>query len=326
MPPTSDLSTWTGRDVAGAVLGAMKGGAVRILQLMLVALGISSLMFVLLRLSGDPVSLLLPLEASAAEIETLRRNLGLDAPLWIQYLRFLEGVVRLDFGESIVFRVPAFQIALERFPATLQLTAAALAIGLVVGLPLGVIGALNSPAPVRAVVTLTTVVGQSMPSFWMGILLILVFSVTLRLLPSFGNESPQHLVLPAITLAAPMVARIIRLVRASLMEELGLDYVRTARAKGLTTMTMIRRHALPNVMIPLLTLIGVDVGILIGGAVITESIFAWPGIGRQLVKAVLGRDYPVVQATVFLIAILVVVINMTMDVMYRRLDPRVRTA
>jgi peptide/nickel transport system permease protein len=288
-------------------------------------LAISSALFFMLRLSGDPVALLLPLDAPPEQREVLRRELGLDAPIYVQYLLYLAGIVRLDFGESILLQQPALGIALDRLPATLQLTAAAVAFSLIVGIPLGSIAALGRRPIARAAAMLVAVLGQSMPSYWSGVLLIFVFAVALRLLPSSGQGGLERLLMPTVTLGLPLTARVVQLVRSGIVREMGTDYVRTARGKGLTERQIVRRHALPNVVIPVIAVLGVDIGQLAGGAVITETIFAWPGVGRQLVQAGFARDYPVVQAIVFLVALQVFLVNRLADLLYRLSDPRVRT-
>jgi peptide/nickel transport system permease protein len=299
--------------------------AVEVAQLALVLVGISTVLFVLLRLSGDPVSLLLPADAPASALARLREELGLDRPIFEQYIRFLVGLARLDFGESIVFRRPAFEFALERIPATLELTTASVAFSLAVGLPLGMVAAVARQRLARVAAILVAVAGQSMPSYWLGVLLVLLFAVTFRVFPVSGRAGPESLVLPAVTLGLMLAGRVIRLVQAGIRKELSMDYVRTARGKGLGGKRVLLRHVMPNMLIPVIAVVGVDIGRLMGGAVITESIFAWPGVGRQLVTAVLQRDYPVAQAIVFLVAIFVLVINRASDLVVRVIDPRVRS-
>jgi peptide/nickel transport system permease protein len=289
-----------------------------------VLLGLATALFFLLRLSGDPVVLLLPPDAQPGEAERLRAALGLDAPMYVQYMRFLAGLARLDFGDSLVFRQPALRIALERLPATLELTAAAVTFSVLVGFPLGILSATGRRRITRAVPALLSVAGQSMPAYWLGVLLILLFSVRWRIFPSSGDEGLAALVLPTVTLGLQLTARVIRLTRTGIRREIAADYIRTAHSKGLHRAVVVGRHALPNMVIPVIAVLAVDVGHLIGGAVITESIFAWPGVGRQLVAAVLARDYPVVQAIVFFVAVFVIAINLLADLIYRSIDPRLR--
>jgi ABC-type dipeptide/oligopeptide/nickel transport system permease component len=289
-----------------------------------VLLGLATALFFLLRLSGDPVLLLLPPDAAPGEAERLRRALGLDEPVYVQYLRFIGGLARLDFGDSLVFRQPALGIALERLPATLELTAAAVTFSVLLGFPLGILSAVGRRAVTRAVPALVAVAGQSMPAYWLGVLLILLFSVRWRLFPSSGDEGLGALVLPTVTLGLQLTARVVRLARSGIRREMAADYVRTAHGKGLRAADVVGRHVLPNMVIPVIAVLAVDIGHLMGGAVITESIFAWPGVGRQLISAVLARDYPVVEAIVFVVAIFVIAINLAADLLYRMIDPRLR--
>jgi peptide/nickel transport system permease protein len=295
-------------------------------QLLLVLVSISTVLFVLLRLAGDPVVLLLPPEASAEDIARLRRDLGLDAPLFQQYLLFLFGMARLDFGESLVFRQPALSIAASRVPATLELTAAAVAFGALAGVPLGILSATSRRSAFRAMADIFAVAGQSMPSYWLGVLLVVMFAVTIRLFPASGRGGMESLVLPGVTLGAFLAGRIVRLIKSGIEREAHAEYVRTAHGKGLSSRRVLLGHIAPNALIPIVVVIGVDVGRLMGGAVITETIFAWPGIGRQMVTAMLLRDYPVAQAIVFLVAIFVYVTNRATDLIVTMLDPRIRAA
>ena len=295
----------------------------RVVELVLVLFGVSTLLFFLLRLSGDPVAVLAGPNATPETRDQMRQELGFNDPLATQYLHFLEGAVQLDFGRSLRFRTPAIAEILQRLPATLELTAAAMLLTVLVALPAGVCAALWRGRLSGAVVMLVALVAQAMPSFWLGAVLILVFSVRLGWLPSFGGGTPLHIVLPSITLSAFFVAKLARLTRSGMLDIMHHEYVVTARSKGLGEFLVLRRHVLRNMLIPLATVLGLDIGFLVGGAVIVESVFAWPGIGRQLVDAVFTRDYPIVQATVFVVAAMVVLINVVIDAAYRWLDPRV---
>jgi peptide/nickel transport system permease protein len=290
----------------------------------LVVLGVLSILFIVLRMSGDPVLMLVPPEASAEEIERLRQSLGFADPLWKQYIRFLGQLARLDFGQSLVIKEPALRVVLGRAPATIQLALAAFAIAIPVGFASGVYAAVRRGQPMSYVAGWAAVLGQSVPTFWLGIVLILVFSVQFRLLPSFGYGSPAHLVLPAVTLSGFLTAKLSRLVRSQMLEALSQEYVTVARAKGLSMFRVLMRHAIPNALIPVVSLIGLDLANLLGGAVITETVFSWPGIGRQLVEAVLQRDYPVVQTSVMTITLIVVIVMLLTDLFYTILDPRIR--
>ena len=297
-----------------------------IVQAFLTVVGISTLLFFVLRLSGDPVSLLLPLDAPPEARAVLRHELGLDASLAVQYGRFLAKLATVDFGESLRLRAPALQLVLNRLPATLTLSLTGMALAVVCGFPAGLLAAARPRSIASALAMLVAVLGQAMPVFWSGVVLILIFSVNLGWLPAFGAGDWKHLVLPAIALAGWPMARIARMVRVGMVETLQEEYIRTAWAKGLVEPVVVLKHAGSNTLISVLSVVGVELGVMLGGAIVTESIFSWPGVGRQLMEAVLARDYPLVQATVFVVAILVLVINFLVDVAYAWADPRVRVA
>jgi len=297
-----------------------------IVQAVLTVVGISTLLFFVLRLSGDPVSLLLPLDAPPEARAVLRHELGLDASLAVQYGRFLAKLATVDFGESLRLRAPALQLVLNRLPATLTLSLTGMALAVVCGFPAGLLAAARPRSIASALAMLVAVLGQAMPVFWSGVVLILIFSVNLGWLPAFGAGDWKHLVLPAIALAGWPMARIARMVRVGMVETLQEEYIRTAWAKGLVEPVVVLKHAGSNTLISVLSVVGVELGVMLGGAIVTESIFSWPGVGRQLMEAVLARDYPLVQATVFVVAILVLVINFLVDVAYAWADPRVRVA
>jgi peptide/nickel transport system permease protein len=299
--------------------------AARLVQSIVVVLGVLILVFLILNLTGDPARLMASPQATLEDIERLRRKMGFDRPLPEQFLRFLVGAVRGDFGHSLRYAdQPALAIVIERFPATVELALATLAWCIPVALGLGLVAAVRQRSVHESVAMTTALLGQSMPSFWLGLMLILIFSVNLGLLPSSGRGTFAHLVLPALTLGGFFMARLTRLVRSGVLDVLGQDYVRTARAKGLAERMVVIRHALKNAAIPIVTIVGLDIGTLLGGAVITETVFAWPGIGRLAIEAIAARDFPVVQADVFFIALAFVVINLGVDVLYTWLDPRVR--
>lgn len=295
----------------------------RLAQAAFVLLGVSFTVFALSHLSGDPVSLMVGPTATQADIDALRRSMNLDRPFFAQYAAFLGGVLRGDFGTSLWQHQPAIGLVLERFPYTIQLAAAALLLALVVAVPLGILSAVFRNSFLDRLAIGTSLVGQSVPGFWLGLLLILLFSVTLRLLPTGGSGSLKHLILPAVTLAAFTMGRIARLVRTNMLDVLGSDSLRTARAKGLRAFTVVIKHGLRNAAIPIVTLIGLDASSLLGGAVITETIFAWPGLGRLVVQAISQRDFPLVQAATLCIAVIVVGVNLLVDLSYSLLDPRV---
>ncbi len=296
----------------------------RLLYGVLVVLGVSLIVFVLGHLSGDPVALLLGEEATKSDIESLRRDLGLDQPLPIQYARFLVHALQGDFGISIRHQQPALELIVERLPATLQLAGVAGLFVLVVGIPLGVISALRRDSVIDFGAMVLALLGQSVPSFWLGIMLILVFAVGLGWLPASGRGGVEHLVLPGLTLGVYTLAVVARLQRSSVLEVLRQDYVRTARAKGLTERTVTVRHVLRNSAIPVITVLGLQVGSLLGGAVITETVFSYPGMGRLAVQAIGARDFPVVQAFVITIAVVIVLANLLVDLAYSFVDPRIQ--
>jgi len=296
----------------------------RLLHSLLVLFGVSLVVFLILHLTGDPTLLLLPPDATAEEIQRFRQAMGFNDPVLVQYLRFLRGAVRGDFGDSLRHGEPAFSLVTERLPATLELAAAALLVALCLAIPAGIISAVKRNTVLDYATTVIALLGQSMPTFWLGIMLILIFSVQLSLFPSSGRGNLEHLVLPAITLGLFTTARITRLTRSGMLEVLGQDYIRTARAKGVNERPVIWKHALKNASIPIVTIVGIELGTLLGGAVITETIFAWPGVGRLSVQAIFNRDYPVVQAAVFLLASTFVLVNLVVDIMYTYLDPRIR--
>lgn len=288
--------------------------------------GAATVSFFLVRLSGDPVKTLLPPDATAEQEATLRSSLGLDRPLLTQYLDFLWGLPRLDFGTSLFYDQPVREVLFERLPATLELAAGALAVTLLLAIPAGIIAALRRGRASDTGVMAGVLIGQSTPPFWVGILLVLVFAVQLQVLPASGYGSLAHLVLPAITLAVYSVAVVARLLRSSLIEVLGSDFIRTARAKGFGPVGVVFSHGLRNASLPVVTVIGLEVGSLLGGAILTEQVFSWPGIGRLTVEAIANRDFPLVQATVLFFAATFVLVNLLVDLSYSLLDPRVRTS
>jgi len=288
-------------------------------------LGVSVLVFVILRvLPGDPARMLLPDGAPESAVAELNRQLGLREPFIVQYGLFLKSVARGDFGQSFQYRAPALRVVLERLPATIQLTLAAMLITIVAGVSLGIFTAVRRGTRYDVAGTIVAVLGQSLPNFWLGIMLILLFGVALRWLPTSGFSGWTSLVLPAITLAAFPMALVARLTRSSMLEILHRDYIRTGRAKGLAEGNVVFRHALRNAAIPVLTVIGLQIGALLGGAVITESVFAWPGMGKLIVDAIFFRDFPVVQTVLILSASVFVVINLAVDLLYTVIDPRIR--
>jgi ABC-type dipeptide/oligopeptide/nickel transport system permease component len=293
-------------------------------QLVIVMLGISMITFFLLHLTGDPVVMLLPYDAGKEEMERFRVAMGFDQPLYVQYWRFLKGAVQGDFGRSLYMEQSAFLLVWERMPATLLLTVAGMCIAIGVAVPLGILSAVKRYSFIDNLCTIFAISGQAMPIFWLGIMLIIAFSVQLRWLPASGYGTWQHLVLPAITLGMFQAPITMRLVRSGMLEVLNQDYVRTARAKGLPENAVLLKHAFKNVCIPVITIVGLQFGQLLGGAIVTETVFAWPGVATKTVDAIRNQDFPVVQAGVFLLAIFIVSVNLLVDVIVGFIDPRIR--
>jgi len=296
----------------------------RLGQSLLVLLGVATVVFLLVRLTGDPVRIMLPPDATVAQEAALRRELGLDQPLWTQYGEYLWSLVQLDLGESLFFHEPVASVIAERGPATLQLAAGALVVALLVAIPAGIFSALRRGKVSDSLVTVVVLAGQSTPAFWVGVLLILIFPVKLQILHASGIGGLDHLVLPAITLGLYTMAIVSRMLRSSLIDVMGEDYIRTARAKGLGGGTVVFAHGLRNAAPPVVTVIGLELGGLLGGAIVTENVFAWPGLGRLTVEAIENRDFPVVQGVILLFAATFVVINLLVDLCYGALDPRIR--
>jgi peptide/nickel transport system permease protein len=296
----------------------------RIGHAVLVLFCVATVSFFLVRLAGDPVRQMLPPDATVAQEKALRTALGLDRSLVGQYVSYLTGLLHLDLGQSLFFHRPALDVIAERLPATLQLSGGALVVALVVAIPAGIVSALRRGTATDTSVMAVVLVGQSMPAFWVGILLILVFSVNLQVLPASGMGDLSHLVLPAVTLGLYSMAMIARLLRSSLVDVLGEDYIRTARAKGLSGWQVVMSHGLRNASLPVITVVGLEVGSLLGGAILTEQVFSWPGVGRLTIEAITYRDYPLMQASVLFLASVFVVVNLLVDLSYAVLDPRVR--
>ncbi len=296
----------------------------RLLQTVAVFLVISAVIFSLLILTGDPIELLLPPAAGPDQIEAMRVSLGLDQPWYVQYLKFLRNAVRGDLGTSFYFGEPAMRLVLARLPASLELVLWTMLLSTALAIPLGVVAAARRGSWFDRGVLAGSLIGISAPTFWIGIVLIALFVVVLGVLPSSGRGGWSHLVLPVTTLAFYRVALFVRLIRAGMLDVLGQDYVRTARAKGLFERVVIYRHALRNTLIPFVTISGIQMGGLVAFAVVTEKIFAWPGMGRLLLISIERLDYPVVVAYAIVTAALFAVINLTVDALYAFLDPRIR--
>ncbi|MFK9090288.1 nickel ABC transporter permease [Bacillus salipaludis] len=296
----------------------------RLLQIIPVLFIITFVVFVLVYLAGDPVALMLPEDASEADREALREALGLNESFLYQYFHFLGDLFRGDFGTSFRYNQEALPLVLERLPATFELAAASMIVAIIIAIPLGIYSARKRNSFVDLFITGGSVLGKAMPNFWLGIMLILLLAVNYQIFPVSGRGTVAHLILPAITLGTGIAAEMTRLIRSSMLEILHQDYIRTAKSKGVSDTLVIFKHAFRNSLIPVVTITALQITHLVSGALITETVFSWPGLGQLLVQAVNGRDMAVVQAAVFVIAFLVIFINLITDIVYRLLDPRIK--
>jgi peptide/nickel transport system permease protein len=303
----------------------MKKFIIKRLGLAIVSLFLLSVtIFLLMRVTGDPAVLLAEPGASAADLDAIRTQFGLDQPLWWQYVSFIGHLFRGDFGQSFYYRTDVFELYLSRLPASLLLAGAAMAFSLIIGIPTGIIAAVRVNQWWDSVGKIFALLGLSMPSFWVGLVMILFFSVYLGWLPSSGSGTLLHLVMPSIALGWVFAAAHMRLTRSSMLEVLGSEYVKLARLKGLPEALVISKHAFKNALIPVLTLAGINLVIMVNVAVVVETVFAWPGVGRLLYEGIAFRDFPVVQATVLLGGVMIVVVNLVVDILYAVIDPRIR--
>jgi peptide/nickel transport system permease protein len=296
----------------------------RLLQGIVLLFCVAIIVFALGRLTGNPADLMLPEDATPEDRERLIRRLGLDRPYYEQLYRFLAGAIRGDLGQSIRYRQPAVEIFFDRLPNTLRLVPLAIALAVAMAIPLGVLSALYRGRLIDRLGSVIAVLGAAMPSFWLGIGLIYIFSVYLEVLPSARMGGLEHYILPAATLGTFAVAGLMRLVRSSMLEVLDAEFVKLARIKGLSEALVIWKHCLRNAMVPVLSLFGVLVALLVTGAIVTETVFAWPGVGRLAYEAVIFRDYPLLQAVIILKAVIVLCINLVIDILYAYVDPRIR--
>lgn len=316
----------------------------RLLQSLVVIIGVTLITFLALQMSGDPTYLYVSERATAEEVARTREALGFDRPLHEQYLKFLGNLAQGDFGNSLSYKRPAIEAVLEALPATIELTLFAMLLAIIIAIPLGVAAALNRGSPVDGSIMTVAMAGQSIPSFWLGIMMIMFFGLQLRILPISGHvpfimpliqgdvvrafsQLPQalyYLIMPGFAVAFYSISRNARLVRSSMLEVLGQDYVRTARAKGISEWAVVIHHALRNAWLPVVTMVGLEFGFLIGGVVVVEMVFSWPGIGRLIFNAINQRDIPVVQAAVVVLAIVFISLNLIVDLIYAKIDPRVK--
>jgi peptide/nickel transport system permease protein len=281
------------------------------------------IVFLLLHMTGDPVSVMMDTDATLEDIAYMKKLMGFDQPLWVQYGRFFSNAIGGDFGESIEHGEPAMGLVLERLPATLEMALGAFTFAVVIGIPFGCLAAFKEGSLYDKGCVGISVLIQAVPDFWLAIMLIMFFSVTLGILPSFGRGGWQHFIMPAFAASTYHLARLARLMRSQMLEVMRQDYIITARSKGLNEKIVLMVHALKNSAIPIVTVLGLDLGILLGGTVIIEVVFAWPGVGRLVVQAIANRDFPIVQSAVFLMASGFVIINLTVDLLYAYLDPRI---
>ena len=296
----------------------------RAIQSILLLFGVLVIVFFTIRLTGDPASLMVPKEAPAEQVEAFREAMGFNRPLYIQFFDYTFSVLRGDFGESLHFRQPAQELILERLPATFQLATVALIFAIVVAIPIGIIGGSNPGSAVDSIGRALGLFGQTIPSFWLALILIIIFAVNLGWFPSFGRDKLISVVLPAVALGVGGMGQLVRLTRSAVLEIRNEDYIRTARSKGLSQLAIGARHVSRNASLALISVIGVQYGYLLGGSIYIETIFSWPGLGNLLQQAVDGRDFPLVQAIAFFISLFVIALNLLTDIAYAFIDPRIR--
>ncbi|MBI3761639.1 MAG: ABC transporter permease [Chloroflexi bacterium] len=295
-----------------------------LVQAVLVLVGVLVLTFFMVRLTGDPARVMLAREASPKQVEEFRHKMGFDRPLLVQFIDYFGHVLVGDFGKSLNYRLPAVPLILERLPATVQLASVAIVMAVVVAVPLGLIGGSRPGSPIDIISRGVGLFGQAVPAFWLALIMIIVFAVRLHWLPTSGRDTPQSVLMPAFVLCLPTMGRLVRLTRSSILEIMGDDYIRTARSKGLPPRVIYFRHALKNAAIGLVSVIGVQFGYMLGGSVIIESVFAWPGLGRMAIEAISIRDFPLVQAIAIFSSLVVVGLNLLTDIGYALVDPRIR--
>jgi len=293
-------------------------------QSLLLLFGVLLLVFFMVRVTGDPATLMMPRESSPEDIEAFRESMGFNDPLLVQFARFLAGAIVGDFGNSLHFKIPAMPLVVERLPATMQLAGVALLMAALVGIPLGLIGGFNPGTTVDSLGRLLALLGQSIPNFWLALILILYFAVRLRWFPSFGRDELKSVVMPAFVMGLPVMGQMVRLTRSAVLEIRGEDFIRTAHSKGLEPRTIYIKHVLRNVAIPLVSVIGVQFGYMLGGSIYIETIFSWPGMGQLLEQSIGWRDFPLVQALAVFTSVVVLGLNLLTDLAYAMIDPRIR--
>ena len=295
-------------------------------QSLLLIFGVLLLVFVMVRVTGDPAALMMPRESTAEEIEAFRERMGFNDPVTVQFLRFISGAVVGDFGNSLHFKTPAMPLVLQRLPATVQLATVGLLMAVIVGIPIGLIGGFNPGRIADSLGRLLALLGQSVPNFWLGLMMIIYLGVKLRWFPTFGRDEWKSVIMPAFVLGLPVMGQLVRLTRSAVLEIRGEDYIRTAHSKGLELRTIYYKHVLRNIAIPLVSVIGVQFGYMLGGSIYIEAIFAWPGMGGLLEQSIGWRDFPLVQAIAVFTSIVVVTLNLLTDITYAIIDPRIRYA
>lgn len=298
----------------------------KISQSLLLIFGVLLLVFVMVRITGDPAALMMPRESTADEVEAFREKMGFNDPLAVQFLRFISGAVVGDFGNSLHFKTPAMPLVLQRLPATVQLATIGLLMAVIAGIPIGLIGGFNPGGIADSLGRLLALLGQSIPNFWLGLMMIIYLGVKLRWFPTFGRDEWKSVIMPAFVLGLPVMGQLVRLTRSAVLEIRGEDYIRTAHSKGLELRTIYYKHVLRNIAIPLVSVIGVQFGYMLGGSIYIEAIFAWPGMGGLLEQSIGWRDFPLVQAIAIFTSIVVVALNLLTDITYAIIDPRIRYA
>ena len=296
----------------------------KLFQSVFLLLGVLLLVFSMVRVTGDPATLMMPREASPEDIEAFREKMGFNDPLIAQFGRFMSGAIVGDFGDSLHFKTPALPMVMERLPATLQLALTALFFAVVIGVPLGLISGFNPGSLIDNIARGLALLGQSVPNFWLALIMIIYFAVQLQWFPSFGRDEWKSVIMPAFVLGLPVMGQMVRMTRSSVLEIRGEDYIRTARSKGLERRTIYTRHVFRNVAIPLVSVIGVQFGYMLGGSIYIEAIFAWPGMGQLLEQSIGWRDFPLVQALAVFTAVVVLALNLVTDMAYALIDPRIR--
>ncbi|NQU30917.1 MAG: ABC transporter permease [Anaerolineae bacterium] len=293
-------------------------------QSLLLIFGVLLLVFVMVRITGDPAALMMPRESTVAEVEAFREKMGFNDPVPIQFLRFISGAVVGDFGNSLHFKTPAMPMVLQRLPATVQLASVGLLISVVVGIPIGLIGGFSPGKTADSLGRILALLGQSVPNFWLGLMMIIYFGVKLRWFPTFGRDEWKSVIMPAFVLGLPVMGQLVRLTRSAVLEIRGEDFIRTAHSKGLELKTIYSKHVLRNIAIPLVSVIGVQFGYMLGGSIYIEAIFAWPGMGGLLEQSIGWRDFPLIQAIAVFTSIAVLALNFMTDIAYALIDPRIR--